>query len=389
MNMSHNRDVIAVFFFLSLFSVFSGSAIALSAPPAVFNPIIVTPPEERFTREIILDNLESPWAMDFIDDDNLLITEHGGHLVEFSKKTGKRIIADFSSLVAHGEPQLGLLDVAAHKLGKKTYIYMSYTAQKKQGNADHFTTCIMRRRWEEDKLTTDNKKKFCVGPWGKETSQFGGAIAFDQKNHVFLSVGDRAQRGVSQKKDALWGKILAFNDSMLNVNQPLFHGDHGKLIWSMGHRNPQGLFYDKTSQKLYSSEHGPEGGDEINIIEQDANYGWPVITYGHEYKTHIPIGEGTVKPGMQQPLYYYTPSIATSGMMVYHGNMFPEWENHIFVGALAGQHLNHLTIQNSKVTKEERMLSEMHSRVRDVKTGPDGAIYVLMEKGILLRLSKK
>lgn len=389
MKIARNRDVIAIFFLASLLSVISGRANALSETPTVFTPIIITQPEEPFTREIILDNLDSPWAMDFIDNDNLLITEHAGHLIHYSKKTGKRIAADFSSLVAHGEPQLGLLDVGAHQLEKKSYVYISYTAKTKQENIDKYTTCIMRRLWEGGKLATDDTKKFCVGPWGKEISQFGGAIAFDEKNHIFLTVGDRAQREVAQKKSVLWGKILALNDSMRNVHQPLFQGDHGKLVWSIGHRNPQGLFYDDVSQKLYSSEHGPEGGDEINVIEKDANYGWPVITYGHEYKTHAPIGEGTVKPGMQQPLYYYTPSIATSGMMVYHGNEFPEWNDHIFVGALAGQHLNHLSVEHGKVIREERLLSDMHSRVRDVKTGPDSAIYVLLEKGTLLRLSRK
>ncbi len=162
-----------------------------------------------------------------------------------------------------------------------------------------------------------------------------------------------------------------------------------KPIWSIGHRNPQGLFYDKKTKKLYSSEHGPEGGDEINIIKRNANYGWPVITYGHEYQTHAAIGEGTVKAGMEQPLYYYDPSIATSGIMVYHGKMFPEFENHIFVGALAGQHLNHLVVEDGKVIREERWLRDMHARVRDIKTARDGSIYVLLEKGILLRLWRK
>lgn len=369
---------------------FVACSLLQAAPASIpLKPVLIAPDKEPFVREVLTDQLQKPWAMDFLPDGRLLITEHGGKLMLFSKQNGLKPLADFSDRVATGDPQLGLLDVAVRRINDNTSVYITYTAWREEADGLHYTLCLLRRQFIVNAISPREEKSFCLTPWGKETSQFGGAIAFDKKDNLLLTIGDRAHREQAQNPASRWGKILSLRETEQTFSQDNFHGRDHQWILSSGHRNPQGLFYDKATDTLYSSEHGPEGGDEINIIQQGKNYGWPVITYGHEYNTHEPIGEGTAKAGMEQPLYYYTPSIAPSGMLLYRGNLFPDSKESILVGSLAGMHLNRLVLQNGQIVREERLLKDMKSRIRDIKANKQGVVYVLLENGVLLRLSHK
>lgn len=350
----------------------------------------VRPAQETFQRDILVEGLQFPWAMDFLPDGHVLVTEHGGRLLHIDAQKHVHEIRGLPTNIADIGGQAGLLDVAvAPDFARTQRIYLSYVAQKFEAGEPVFVTCVMRARINFSLGLLERRRRgaakpFCATPWGKEMAQFGGALALDDNGHLFLSVGDRGQRDTAQNPQANWGKILRLPLNLAVPDDNPF--GKGNAVWSLGHRNPQGLFFDTRTRRLYESEHGPRGGDEINLIKGGKNYGWPVISYGAEYVSGEPVGEGTAKPGMEQPLYYYVPSIATSAIAVYNAHMFPEWRGTLFVGALGGQHLNHLYLENGVVVREERLLHDMGSRIRDVKQGPDGALYVLLEKGTLLRL---
>ena len=212
----------------------------------------------------------------------------------------------------------------------------------------------------------------------------------DKEGYLFISIGDRGVRNESQSLKAHMGKIIRIHqDGRVPKDNPFFETKGAlKEIWSFGHRNAQGLAFDPMSGDLYEQEHGPRGGDEINKIEKGANYGWPVITYGKEYWGPS-IGEGKKKKGMKQPLKYWVPSIAPCGLSFYSGKKFPDWKGSLFSGALRGKHLNRLTFKNGKIVSEERLLNELGFRVRNVKEGPTGLLYLSVDQGKILRIAPK
>jgi glucose/arabinose dehydrogenase len=214
----------------------------------------------------------------------------------------------------------------------------------------------------------------------------GGRIVFDPKGNLFVTIGDRDDNGVNpwtvaQQMDTDLGKIIHITPDGTPASDNPFIGKPGVLpeIWTYGNRSPEGLAYDPHTGKLWETEHGPNGGDELNTIEKGKNYGWPVISYGIDYSGKPINNEGTQKEGMEQPVYFWDPVIAPSGLAFYKGDLFPQWKNSLFAGGLRGKLVSRLAIKNDKVVGEEALLTELHSEIRDVRVGPDGALYVLTQ----------
>ncbi|MCB1844585.1 MAG: PQQ-dependent sugar dehydrogenase, partial [Halioglobus sp.] len=214
---------------------------------------------------------------------------------------------------------------------------------------------------------------------------------FDVSGHLYVSIGDRGEDVLSRQGDRLEGKILRLNaDGSIPEDNPFIANDNiDSRIFALGVRNSQGIYFDKPTGLLFATDHGPLGGDEINIIEAGQDYGWPTISYGANYSTTKPIGEGTHKPGLQQPIFYFLPSIAVSPITVYHGDMFPEWEGDIFVGALRAERISKLDFDAGLVRSRQRILSEVGGRIRDIKVASDGSIYILSQTSGLHRLLRR
>ena len=218
---------------------------------------------------------------------------------------------------------------------------------------------------------------------------FGSRIAFDQQGHVFFGVGDRGERDSAQDLSSHAGTIMRLRlDGSIPDDNPFLSRDNAlPEIWSYGHRNPQGLLYDNNTGNLWSIEHGPRGGDEINLVVKGANYGWPVISYGKEYWGPVSIGEGTEKPGMEQPVKVYIPSIAPGSLLLYSATAFPQWQGNLFSGALKLRHLNRVSISmDNKAIAEERLLGDLNERIRALVQSPEGWIYFSTDSGKIIRM---
>jgi glucose/arabinose dehydrogenase len=335
----------------------------------------------------VTGGLEHPWCVAFLPDGRMLVTEREGRLRIVSKdgKLEPKPVAGVPEVVQRG--QSGLFDVALDpRYAENHFIWLAYTASGDGG----IGTELARARLGNGRLE-DLKVIFREEPKGRRASiQFGGRILFDREGHVFLTLGDLGDKERAQRPDDDAGSVIRLNlDGSIPKDNPFV----GKPGWKpakldLGHRNMQGAAFNPATGALWTHEHGPQGGDEINIIRPGRNYGWPVITYGVNYGTGTRIGEGTSKPGMEQPLYYWVPSIAPSGMMFYTGDKFPKWKGNLFVGSLKFGLLVRLRLDGDKVAHEERMLNKALGRIRDVRQGPDGLIYLVTdeENGALVRL---
>ncbi|MCW8830215.1 MAG: PQQ-dependent sugar dehydrogenase, partial [Gammaproteobacteria bacterium] len=268
------------------------------------------------------------------------------------------------------------------------WIYFSFSAENEQG----IGTEVARARLEGMKLT-DLEILFRVEKKSGGGRHFGSRLVFDRENYLYISVGERGDRPRAQDINDHAGSIIRLHDDGRVPKDNPFAGQRNAKaeIYSYGHRNPQGMTLHPETGEVWTHEHGPQGGDEINIIQSGKNYGWPVITYGVNYVWGTKIGEGSHRPGMEQPLYYWDPSIAPSGMAFYDGDKFSQWKGHLFVGSLKFQLLVRLEIKNNKVIKETRLLAGEYGRIRDVRNGPDGYIYLLTDEadGRLLRLEPR
>ena len=328
----------------------------------------------------VVEGLEHPWCVAFLPDGRMLITEREGRLrVVRGGKLDPGPVAGVPEVVARG--QSGLFDVAQHE----GWIYLSYTARGPGG----IGTELARGKLVGERLE-DVKVIFREEPKAPASIQFGGRIVFDGKGHVFLTLGDLGDMGRAQLPGDDAGSVIRLNeDGSIPKDNP-FAGRPGwrPEKFDLGHRNVQGAALHPQTGELWTHEHGPQGGDEINVIRAGTNYGWPVITYGVNYGTGTKIGEGTHKAGMAQPLYYWVPSIAPSGMAFYTGDKLPGWNNDLFVGALKDQMLVRLHLDGEKVVREERLLKGVLGRIRDVRMGPDGFLYLLTDEssGVLARL---
>ena len=338
---------------------------------------------QQYSVQAVVDGLEFPWDFVFVSETEILLTEKPGRLNRINLHTGERTeIAGTPEVVYRG--QGGLMGVVlAPDFQRSQTLYLSYSKKV----ADGYTTALMKARLSGDKLL-DQELIFTAEPALQGKGHYGAAMVFDNDGYLFLSVGERQQRQYAQKLDNHLGKILRFDkNGKVPANNPFVGNNSAKPeIYSYGHRNPQGLAIHPVTGDLWDSEHGPQGGDEVNIIKAGANYGWPVITYGEEY------GGGEIGPtkqeGMEQPEYYYVPSIATAGISFYQGELFPAWKNSLFVTALRGLHLNRIDFSTTgQDPSENRMLEPVKMRLRAVKESPSGELFVLSENGSLLRLS--
>ena len=331
--------------------------------------------------------LEHPWAMTFLPDGSLLVTERAGRLRKVG--TDGSISAPLAGVpTVFAEGQGGLLDVAlSPNFASDQRVYLSYAEPGENGSAGTAVAyaTLTATGLENLKVIYQQQPKL-VGP-----NHFGSRLAFDGQGHLFISQGERNDRPTSQKLDMLQGKLVRLD---LEGNVPKgnpFVGQAGARpeIWSYGHRNMQGMAIDPRTGKLWQSEHGPRGGDEINLPQPGKNYGWPIITHGINYSgMRIPEAIGSAKEGMEPPYHVWEKSPGLSGMAFYTGRPGNPWNDSLFLGSLAESNLIRLTLQGDKIVGEERLLKEVGERVRDVRVGPDDNLYVLTdeEDGKLLRI---
>jgi aldose sugar dehydrogenase len=341
---------------------------------------------EQATFELVtvVDGLEHPWGMAFLPDRSILITERPGRLrVVRDGVLDPTPIAGVPAVYARG--QGGLLDVALDpEFASNQLIYLSYAAEGDGGNS----TRIARATLGDGRLG-DLEVIFVAEPLVRSSKHFGSRLAFDPQGYLFIAVGERGQGERAQDLADHNGSVIRLNpDGSVPADNP-FVGTAGARpeIFSYGHRNPQGLAIHPATGIPWLHEHGARGGDEVNVVRPGVNYGWPVITYGIDY-SGAPIGEGTHKEGMAQPIHYWVPSIAPSGMAFYDGEAFPEWQGDLFVGALRSELLARLELDGEQVVAEERLLEDAIGRIRDVEAGPDGFLYLLTDEsaGALYRL---
>ena len=361
-----------------------GTALALCPSPAGAQTIKT---EEHAIRVVkVAEGLEHPWGLAFLPDSRMLITERPGRL-RVVGKDGK-----LESLPVSGLPQVtatgqgGLLDVALHpRYTENHLIYLSYSARGEGGVG----TEVARGRLAGSRLE-DVQVIFRQLPKSGGGRHFGSRLVFDRQGYLYITLGDRGEQDRAQKSDDHAGSVIRLHDDGRVPQDNPFVGKPGwkPEKYTLGNRNMQGAALHPQTGALWTHEHGPQGGDEVNVIRAGVNYGWPVITYGVNYGIGTKIGEGAHKPGMAQPLHYWVPSIAPSGMAFYTGDRFPRWRGDLFVGALRDQMLVRLKLDGEKVVKEERMLKDTLGRIRDVRNGPDGYIYILTDaaSGVLARL---
>ena len=339
---------------------------------------------ESFRVVRLVEHLEHPWSLAFLPDGRMLVTERPGRMYLIGKNFQRAEISGVPQVYASG--QGGLHEIALHpRFSENHLVYLSYAARGEGGAS----TELARARLEGTRLE-GLRVIFRQLPKTGGSIHFGGRIVFDRAGLLYLTLGERGEMERAQRPDNHHGSVIRLHD---DGRVPADNPFAGKPGWKpekldLGHRNQQGAALHPQTGVLWTHEHGPQGGDEVNIIRRGTNYGWPVITYGVNYGTGTKIGEGTAKPGMAQPIYYWVPSIAPSGMAFYTGDRFPRWKGNLFVGALRAEVLVRLELDGEKVLKEERLLKGVLGRIRDVRNGPDGFIYLLTDEsnGVLARL---
>ncbi|MGH7623259.1 MAG: PQQ-dependent sugar dehydrogenase, partial [Gemmatimonadaceae bacterium] len=340
-------------------------------------------PDARFDVEVVANGLRVPVSLAFLPGGRALVAERPvGKLSFVDLRTGALTpIGGVPPVV--GRVDGGLLDVIAHpEFAHNGQIFFAYTEHTDSGNA----TVVERARIEGDTLR-DRTRLLSVHPYIDNVNQFGARLVLD-RGYLYAAIGDREIPALAQDLTTDAGKIVRLREDGSVPSDNPFVGRSGARpeIWSLGHRNPHGLAIDPRTGELWEHEHGPRGGDEINIIRRGRNYGWPVITYGIEY-TGEPVGAGlTHHAGMEQPVYAYVPSIAPTGMSFYTGADFPRWKQSIFLGSLSYRHLNRVVLSGDRVVREERLLRDRGWRIREVRQGPDGFLYLGIESGLLVRI---
>lgn len=365
--------------FFAVMPALAGGVFALEAAVAESD-------EVGYRVEVLQEGLEYPWSLAQLPDGSLLVTEKPGRLLHLS--------ADFSSRHSiEGVPEVdrvgqgGLLDVVLHpEYGRadNRWIYLSYSRVCATG----FTTVLSRYRLQDHRLE-DGQLLFEAHPCGGLTWHFAGRLAFDAEGYLFLAVGDRGERENAQELNSHWGKLIRLHaDGRVPEDNP-FVGNADVLpeVYSYGHRNPQGLAWNPFDDKLWLHEHGPKGGDELNRIQAGANYGWPRVTHGREYTGGL-ISEQTHAPGIEPPVWHWTPSIAPSGFAVYDGKPFAAWRGQMLVGALKFRSVYRVQLRQDGGVHEQVLPEPQSHRIRDIRVLEDGLIYLLTDDadGQLLRL---
>jgi glucose/arabinose dehydrogenase len=337
----------------------------------------------------VAEGLENPWGMAWLPNGDMLVTEKAGRV---------RIVRDGRLLAepVAGVPavrnvgQGGLQDVAVHPdFASNGLLYLSFAKPNEDGSEG--VTTVVRGRFENDRLT-NVEEIFEAQAWNGSPGHYGARMAFDGNGYLFVTSGDRMAPSTgdlmahpAQDRSNHQGVIVRLHDDGRVPDDNPFVGRDGVLpeIWSYGHRNPQGLAFHPETGELWATEHGPQGGDELNHIRPGANFGWPVIGYGANYRTGTAIHGNTHREGMEQPAAFWVPSIAPSGLMTYNGDKFPEWRGNVFAGGLSAQHqrLSRVTLEGTTVTGREPLLAGEY-RIRDVREGPDGYIYIATDNRV-------
>ncbi|MFC0774937.1 PQQ-dependent sugar dehydrogenase [Terrimonas alba] len=336
--------------------------------------------------DTIASGLNAPWGIAFLPGNELLVTDKTGKLYRVMKNRNREEITGVPEVLSEG--QGGLMDVVLHPDYKKNkLIYLSYSAVKREGQTILATTAIMRAKLVGNNLT-DQKLIFEAYPYSRTKHHYGSRMVFDKKGFLFFSVGERGNEKENPQTLANdLGKIHRIkDDGSVPADNPFVNTPGARpTIYSYGHRNPQGLVIHPVTGELWENEHGPRGGDEINLVKKGANYGWPVITRGINYNGKI-ISSKSEAPGMEQAMLYWTPSIGPSGMAFVTGSRYKAWSGNILTGSLRFKYLN-LSKWDGNAIKGEEMLLKNIGRLRDVKMGPDGYIYVTVERpGYVFRL---
>ena len=347
-------------------------------------------PKSDYTVDIVAKNLDTPWGLQFLPDGRMLVTERPGRL-RIVAKDGKisSPISGVPKVVARD--QGGLMDVAlARDYATSNTIYLSYSEPRE---AMTNGTAILRAKLvatPDGGALQDAQVIFRQLPGVASNHHFGSRIVVNPDNSLFVTLGERySKRNEAQNPANHLGKVVRINaDGTPFAGNPKLSG-WAPEVWSIGHRNAQGADLDPVTGALWLTEHGPMGGDELNRPDPGKNYGWPIITYGLDYSGEK-IGIGSHKEGLEQPVYYWNPSIATSGLAFYTGT-HSAWKNNVFAGGLAGMHIARLVMKDGKVTAEEQLLADKGWRIRDVRMGPDDSLYALTDdpRGLLVRITPK
>jgi aldose sugar dehydrogenase len=347
---------------------------------------VVHSEKHSFRMTQLLSGLENPWSIAFLPDGRMLITEKAGRLrlVSSDFKLDPKPIDGLPEVVSTG--QGGLFDVVLHpQYAQNGWIYWAYNAPGPGG----WGTALARGKLQDQRMN-EVQVLFSMQPKTRSSFHFGGRMVFDPAGLVYLTLGDRGDKDRAQKLNDHAGSVIRLHDDGRVPEDNPFVKRAGALAekWTLGNRNMQGAALHPQTGELWTHEHGPQGGDEVNVMRSGLNYGWPVVTYGVNYGLGTKIGEGQSKPGMAQPLHVWVPSIAPSGMAFVSGSQFPRWQGSLLVGALRGQMLVRLTLDGDKVLSEERLFQGRPGRIRDVRMGPDGFVYLLTDEkeGALLRL---
>jgi len=371
--------MIRVFFYLFLLFIYPVKT--LEAEPL---SLYQSGKAQAYKIELVTSGFKIPWGIVFLSNNTILLTERSGDIYIFDvQKKYKTKIKNRPNVRVDG--QGGLLDVAISPSYKERgWIYFTYVKDlNNQG-----VTVLSRCKLKENNLVSC--QDLLVTNSATDTSyHFGSRIAFDGEGHVYFGIGDRGHRPNGQDLTNHAGSIIRLNeDGSIPEDNP-YRNDKKflKEVWSFGHRNPQGLVYDFANKRLWEIEHGPRGGDEVNLITKAANYGWPVISYGKEYWGPIAVGEGTHRQGMQQPIKVFTPSIAPGSLLFYTGDAFPEWKGNLFSGALKLRHINRIVLDsNGSAVKEQRLVEDLNERIRALAQSPQGWIYFTTDSGRIYRI---
>ena len=370
------NNLFATYFFVVLLNLACGQAT---------DSEIKTPEIAGVEPELVVDNLNIPWGLAFLPDGSMLISEKAGTLLRI--KDGQR--TEITGLPEIGQiGQGGFLDLELHPdYASNGWLYFTYTSPEGEGSGGN--TALMRAKIRGTELV-EKELLYKAGPNTTKGQHFGSRIEFDREGYLFFTVGDRGARDVNPQditRDG--GKVYRLNDDgSVPADNPFVNEAGAKTaIYSYGHRNPQGLTLHPETGVLWNHEHGPRGGDELNIIQKGKNYGWPVITYGINY-SGTTITEETERPGMEQPQHYWVPSIAPSGMVFISSDKYPGMKGDLLVGSLSFQYLERLVMDGDQVSERIKLMEDM-GRVRNVRQGPDGYIYVAVESKGIYRLLPK
>ena len=368
--------------FITLFSV-----LPLLASDSDWDASIYNTEEVSFQVQKFADGFDTPWGMTFLPDGRLLVTDRIGDIwiVESDGANKIKVLGEVPSVRSKG--QGGMLDIEIHPdFVNNSFIYLTYS----DISDNKFHTSLIRAKLVNNQLVDSEvifrpKEQFFT----KKTIHYGSRIVFDDDGFIYFSIGDRGVRDLAQNLDKPNGKMYRIHDDgTIPIDNPFYYTKGAiRSIWSYGHRNAQGLAIHPLTRQIWEAEHGPRGGDEVNIILKGHNYGWPVITYGKNYSGTI-ISRFTHREGMDQPVFHWTPSIAVCGIAFYDGDQFPEWKNNLLATSLKFERLHRIELDGLNMVKDE-IIFEAGSRVRDVEIGPNGMIYVALEDpGRIVQISR-